>query len=174
MGRADIVVALAGVVGCFSVASSFAASQRPSEVVRWSAAGPSGTAKAGSEVRLRLTAEIEAGWHLYASTQPKGGPEPLAFKSVPGQPLELLAARIDAPLPRLERDDNFGLETQFYDETATFGVPVKLLATAPPGKQALSVDVRFQACSKRLCLRPATERVPVEITIAARGRSGKE
>ncbi len=39
------------------------------------------------------------------------------------------------------------LETQFYEEEATFGLPLVIAANAPAGKQEVKVNVSFQTCN---------------------------
>lgn len=143
------------------------AAQRPDEIVRWRAVGPSAAVRPGATLHIELSAEIEPGWHLYALSQPKGGPRPLVVAIPAGRPFTVNARDIMAPLPTVAADPNFNLDTQFYADSVTMTVPVIAGAEAR-GKVELPVDVTFQACSARLCLRPFTATLTVPVTIAGR------
>lgn len=150
-----------------------AADQAPADVVRWAANVAPAAAAPGERLRVELTAEIEPGWRVYATTQPPTGPRPLVVSLDPSRSFELRAAEIETSLPRIEPDANFNQETQFYEDHATLTVPITVKRTAARGKQQLILAVTFQACSGRLCLRPATVEIPVEVTITT-GRPSKK
>jgi DsbC/DsbD-like thiol-disulfide interchange protein len=141
--------------------------QTPSEVVRWSATAPQAPVAAGQTLRIALAAEIESGWHLYATTQPPNGPRPLVIALRSSQPFTVQARNIVAPSATVEHDPNFNAETQFYEEHVVLTVPVTVGKDVPPGKHTLTLAVTFQACSGRLCLRPFTQSVPVEVAIGS-------
>jgi len=152
-----------------------ASTQRPSDVIRWTAAGPEAPVKAGGTAPIRLAADIDPGWHLYAFNQPTGGPRSLEVTAVKGGPV-VVSAKIDAPPPKVAHDPNFNLETRYYDEPTTITVPVRIATTESPGARRVSLEIVFQACTERLCLRPYTETVTIDITVAegsgkGRGRS---
>jgi DsbC/DsbD-like thiol-disulfide interchange protein len=138
--------------------------QRPSDVVRWTAAPVAKPAAPGTTVRVQLDAAIEDTWKLYALSQPKGGPVPLAINLEKGSALTLNQKEISGPLPKVMKDDNFKLETQYYEHQASFVVPVTLPKNAS-GKVQVPLDVTFQACGANICLRPFTPRVTVEVTV---------
>ena len=111
-----------------------------------------------------MTADLGDGWHLYSVTQ---APPPIATRiTVPaGQPFAL-AGSVEGPTPRVAFDQSFGIDTEFYEDSATFVVPVKVAADAPGGKRKLRIDTYFQLCNDQLCLPPKTVSVEVELTIA--------
>ena len=139
--------------------------QRPSDIVRWSATGPAKAVAPGGVATIELTAKIEDGWKLYALTQAKGGPVPLSIVVEKGAPFTLLQKGITGPTPKLQKDDNFNLETQYYEHEAVFTLPVTTSKTAA-GKQRVPLDVTFQACGAAICLRPFTQRVEVDISVS--------
>src|SRR5215210_2310622 len=149
-----------------AVCLSLISPQRPTDVVKWSAVGPEKPVAAGGVARIALNARIESGWKLYALTQPDGGPLKLAIATAKGTPFTVAAKRIIAPLPKVHRDENFKLDTQFYEIDAAFTVPVTVPKTAAAGPQQVPLDVTFQACGESICLRPFTERVAVTITVS--------
>jgi DsbC/DsbD-like thiol-disulfide interchange protein len=136
--------------------------QRPSEIVKWSAAvqpvSPGGTLK------ISLTAKIEKGWKLYATTQPPGGPKPLAIEVASGAPFTISAGQIAAPKPKTMKDETFDLETLYYEGEATFILPLSVSSPAS-GKTRVPLEITFQACGNGICLRPFTEKVNVPVEV---------
>jgi thiol:disulfide interchange protein DsbD len=145
--------------------TAVAAVQRPADIVRWSAAAPPKAVSAGGTAKIELTAKIEDGWKLYALTQPKGGPVPLEIVLEKSAPFTIVQKQITAPLPKVEKDDTFNVDTQYYEREAVFTVPVIVPKTAA-GKQQVPLDVTFQACGASICLRPFTQRINVEIRVS--------
>jgi len=145
-----------------------AAAQEVENPITWSLAadGPARALKPGEQFTVLLTAKIVEGWHLYSPEQQAGGPIPTRITLPADQPFKL-ADTIDLPVPRTEVDPNFNLETQFYEEEATFGLPVAVAAAAPGGKQEVKVNVRFQTCNGQRCLPVKLVTLGMKIDIAA-------
>jgi DsbC/DsbD-like thiol-disulfide interchange protein len=122
--------------------------------------------KPGALLKAQLTARIEERWHLYAMEQPQeGGPRPTRVLVPAGQPFTL-DGKIDAPGPIRENDPNFGFETDYYEGSVTFEVPLRIAATAEAGRQKAVVEVRFQTCNQEICLPPKTLKLELEVEIA--------
>lgn len=164
---AATVIIVVVAVGVFFVAG---AAQERLEPIKWSIkttgkAGDSvGMLKPGARMSVELTAKIEEGWHLYAPDQPPGGPIPTRIEMPEGQPFKL-AGEIETPPPRIELDPNFNLETQFYEDEATFTLPVEIAADAPSGKQEVKVNIVFQTCNGQKCLPPKRLKLAVMVEI---------
>ena len=141
-----------------------AAVQRPADVVRWSAAAPSASVAPGGTVKIQVTAKVQAGWKLYAIEQPPDGPEPLTFDVAKDSGFSLLPKQLVAPKPKIQSDENFGLQTRYYENDVVFTVPVSLAASAAGAQVPL--EVTFQACGQNICLRPYTQKLLVPITIS--------
>lgn len=123
--------------------------------------GKSGQVKPGETFKAVLQAEIEPGWHLYATDQPEGGPIPTTIKITEGK-LYKIDGNIESPQPKVKPDPNFEvdgkpLETKFFEQSAKFTVPVA--ATGDAKAEDLSFDVRFQLCNDTFCLPPKTWRI---------------
>ena len=141
--------------------------------------GKSGAVKSGESFKALLRAEVESGWHLYATDQPAGGPVPTTIKITEGK-LYKLDGDIASPQPKVKADPNFQvdgkpLETKFFEQSARFTVPVS--ATADTQAEDLSFDVRFQLCNDTFCLPPKILRISttgseeVKRTVAAAPRA---
>ena len=164
--RRQLLVLLA--VAFVPVPSVFA--QRPTDVIKWSAKAPSPAVRAGGTLKVQLTVDIEQGWHLYALTQAADGPPPLMIGVAKGQPFSINVKDIDAPAPSVAHDPNFNTETQFYESKTVITVPLAARRDAKAGKHSVPLEVTFQACSDRMCLRPFTQALPIDVTITAAGR----
>jgi hypothetical protein len=130
-----------------------AQAQRPSEVVKWNAELTGTRANAQS---AKLSATIMDGWHVYALSQPAGGPTPLKITIPSGSPFMVEGPIAETQVVR-HFDPNFNMETDYYIKTANFTLALKELDAARG--EILPIDVRFQACNDRLCLPPYTMHV---------------
>lgn len=113
-------------------------------------------------VNVRLKANIENGWHVYAPTQQGNGPIPLSVKVEPSA-ATALASNIDGPVPEKSLDPNFGIETETYSGQPVITVPIKVSAEALKSGKPIDVKVRSQACSDKLCLPAKTTTLSVTI-----------
>ena len=87
--------------------------QWPSDVVRWSAKAATSSIAQGGTVMIAVIADIEEGWHVYALTQSKGGPVPLAIALSKSQSFDVDSRRIQSPAPTIASDPNFNLDTHY-------------------------------------------------------------
>ncbi|HEY7543767.1 MAG TPA: cytochrome c biogenesis protein CcdA [Blastocatellia bacterium] len=165
MFRKPIFISLALVAAAMVAATLSVSAQNP---IRWSIKPPAvkGPLKPGDKFSVKLTAEIDAGWHLYSLSQPAGGPIPTRITLAAGQPFKL-AGKVASPAPLVAHDPNFDIDTEFYEGTATFTLPVKVETDAKPGKAKLQVSAFFQSCNDQFCLPPKTVNLDVPIEIAA-------
>lgn len=149
--------------------SGTAVAQTPDQVVvRWTAHVDAAAAvTAGGSMEVVLEGRIDRGWHLYALTQEGAGPRPLSISLPPESPFQRDGSVI-APLPFTDWDPNFGIETQYHVEAATFYVPVIVPADVS-GRVPLDLDVTHQTCTDRYCLPPITERVTLSLLVPGTG-----
>jgi len=135
-----------------------AVSEQPDKIVTWSATLVSGHSASGKKTgTVVLTARIQPGWHLYSISQPAGGP--IATQIViPADQGFRQSGPVTGPKPDVKFDPNFGMNAETYSHSAQFQVPVEISAL----KKGM-VDVRFQACTERLCMPPRTEHVAVSL-----------
>lgn len=148
----------------FAVPAAFA--QNP---VSWTMkANAPRTLKANDKFSAQVTANIEAGWHLYSISQPPGGPIATRISVVENQPFKL-GGGIKGTAPKTKFDPNFQINTETYESSATFNVPIVVAADATAGQTQLNINVRFQACTDETCLPPKTIKLnaPVELIAAA-------
>lgn len=143
-----------------------AATLTAQEAAKWSAKPAAATVKAGGTVEVKVTADVVDGWHIYSTTPQEEGPVPteIAFAANSGFSV---SGKIRQPKPIVKYDENFGVDTEYYDKDVTFTATAKVKANAKPGKQKVIVEVTFMACNDRMCLPPKTVEVPFEITVEA-------
>jgi hypothetical protein len=141
----------------------------PPSPVAWSLAieAPADPVHAGDRLSARLTASLEDGWHLYSPDQAPGGPIPTHIAVPSGQPFTLAGA-VRVPSPRVAADPNFGVETQFFEDEATFTLPIQVAATTPAGPHQLTVTVSYQVCTRTICLPPTSVDVSAAVTTVAK------
>jgi thiol:disulfide interchange protein len=101
---------------------------------------------------FKLSAVIEGDWHLYSTEQPAGGP--VATKITVNDPFHI-DGEIQTGKPTEKFDQNFGIETKYFNEKAEFNFKLKDIAKV----ENLIVSTRFQVCNDTLCLPPKTVKV---------------
>jgi thiol:disulfide interchange protein DsbD len=135
--------------------------------VKWSAEDAAAVSTDRQTVLVKVTADIQPGWKLYAIQQPEGGPKPLAFATPGAAPFRVSKQHIIAPKSKvLEQDENFAVDTHYYETRAAFTVPVAVDRSVTAGTHEIPLEVTFQACGAELCLRPFTQKLPVKVSIA--------
>jgi hypothetical protein len=133
--------------------------------VEWVASwAGNGAVAHGSVATLELSAEVQQGWHVYALSQPPGGPIPLRV-TLDDNRVARLADIPSGTVPEEIHDPRFDLDTRFYTHAFTVRVPVYVNRQGRTGKQVISVSVRFQTCSERECQPPKTIHLSVPIDV---------
>lgn len=134
-----------------------ARAQRPSEVVKWTVQVTRATAKSASAT---VSASIQDSWHVYALSQPAGGPTPMRI-SIPAGSSFTLASPVPETKVIRHFDANFNMGTVFYLKAASFNLALK--GTGSTTEDTVPIDVRFQACNDRLCLPPYTTHLSADL-----------
>ena len=138
------------------------AGQRPTDIVRWSVSTPTAWTTAGGTLKLTVNAQIEEGWKLYALDQPAAGPSPLAFAAA--KPFAVLSKGLAAPPAKVLKDPLFDANTRYWEKQVAITVPVSVPADLA-GMHEIALEVTFQACGAEICLRPFTQKLPVQIEV---------
>ncbi len=139
--------------------------------VRWTATLLAGTAlSAGGTAVLEIHADIQAGWHVYALTQPPGGPTALQVRVDSSHDVVSAVGGISAPTPRKRHDQSFDLDTETYSGTFELRVPVQIKSDLAGGPHNLPVSIRFQSCSERECRPPRTVELTATVEVLPNAR----
>jgi thiol:disulfide interchange protein DsbD len=149
-------------LGCVALAQ-----EKPPITWRFSKPPIVGRAVPGATVKVKVTAAISDGWHLYSLKKLDGGPIPTSIAVPPEQPFTL-DGPIHAEEPMRLDDPVFGMEVEFYIESAEFTVPVKIAAGVKPGVQKLTIAPRYQTCNGKLCFPPRTVKLELPVEVNSR------
>jgi thiol:disulfide interchange protein len=146
--------------------TAVAAANSQENAVTWSASCPVGGVHQGQKFTAKVSARINPGWHIYSITQAPGGPIPTAI-TLPGKQPFTLGGFVIGPLPHSSYDPNFQSQTDTYEKTVSFKVPLMAANTVQSGTNSVAIDVRFQACNERICLPPKTVHLKAVVKIVA-------
>ncbi|MBI4445553.1 MAG: thioredoxin family protein [Acidobacteria bacterium] len=149
---------------CLSLVSTCALGQQFQDVVRYQLRADVDQVRAGEQLTARLIAHISKGWHLYSMTQPSGGPIPTTIQ-IEKNPVFVMAGPVLQPPVHTWFDQNFGIETQYFEGSVEFEIPVLVVADATMGTYMLPVSVTYMVCSDTLCLPPQTRQMKVGIEV---------
>ncbi|HQR39456.1 MAG TPA: cytochrome c biogenesis protein CcdA [Blastocatellia bacterium] len=144
-----------------AVASALAA--EPAQAT-WTASVDRQDVRRGEVVYVDLQAQVAQGWHLYSMTTPPGGPKPTVFSLQPGTGFEA-AGKALQPKPETRFDENFQVDTEQYEGTVSFRIPIRIAGDAVDGQLNLRGDVAYQVCDPKQCV-PGKFPWEVSVTVA--------
>lgn len=159
------LLAATGFVAAQPSDSPRASQDGPPTPIRWAASDVTQSVKPGQTVVVQIAAQIDEGWHLYALDPIEGGPIPTKLSAGPNPPFTLADKDIQRADPKRSHDPNFGIETAYYEDSASFGLPIVVAANAAAGEKDVEITARFQACNEQICLRPQTATMRVKIRL---------
>lgn len=127
--------------------------------------------KGNGEIELVANATIAAGWHLYDTQIPDGGPFPtsISIDEIKGA---VAVGTFHAVNSKLHKDFDkvFEMEIGYFEKNATF---VQRFKVTDKAKFVLKGDIRAQACNDRECTPPipvdfsfTSGNLPASVTIA--------
>jgi thiol:disulfide interchange protein DsbD len=161
----SVMITLAAVLLCCVATAFTSAQEQPPTPIRWAAEQPSEGVKAGQRIHVQVSAVIDEGWHLYALDAVEGGPIPTRITAGPVPAFALQEKDIIRSEPKRAHDPNFGIETAYYEESTTFGLPIAVSRDLAAGERELEITARFQACNESICLRPQAATLKVTLTV---------
>lgn len=110
---------------------------------------------------VKLTANIQSGWHLYSQTQPESAiAQPTAIKFNKNPLLSLDGKTRELGTMQKHKDEGLDVEAWQYSGKVEFVQKVKLKTNA---KTMMTGSIEYQVCTDEKCLPPKT--VPFSITI---------
>ena len=138
--------------------------------VQWALSVEPASAPPRAAVLARLTARIDAGWHLYSLSTP-AGPIPTTVRLADSP--AVARVRLYQPSPKVTFDPNFNLDTETFEKEVVFVIKVELKADAPVGPAELAAQVRYQACDAKQCLIPVRKTASAPLLVAASAVAAK-
>lgn len=161
--RSTAAALIAALLG-FTTGESLPA-QTP-DPVHWTIGARSATVASGDTVSVIITAAIDPGFHVYALTQIDDGPYPLVIRAIEDASIKTASA-VKGPKPTHFPTSSFGIPVEWYTTKAVFKVPLRIVS--PTTSTVLArVSIRYQSCSKSLCLPPNTIELSQSLTIRSR------
>lgn len=117
---------------------------------------------ANGRVQVDLSAEMEKGWHLYAThLSSDHGPIPTRITFEADEAYYLVDS-LKEPEPEMADDPNFGMVLHFHSNTVVFN---QVIARRSTTSFTVKGQVEYMACNDRMCLPPV--RVPFTIDVPA-------
>lgn len=112
------------------------------------------------EATIVITADIQAGWHLYSQFIEEGGPIPTTFK-FEGSGFTKVGSVTESPKAISAFDPNFNMQIAWHKDRVKFSQKIKL--TQP--KVTVKGVLEFMVCDDSHCLPP--EEVPFSVQVDA-------
>jgi hypothetical protein len=109
---------------------------------------------------VSLTANLDAGWHIYSQTTPEGGPAPTVVSFSKNPLVKLEGAIKEEGKMEQRHEELFGVDVKQYSGKVVFIQTVTLKAKA---KTALLGTIEFMTCNNRECLPPKTQKFSVSL-----------
>ncbi len=103
-----------------------------------------------TEFDLIFKAQIEAGWYMYGTSIPEGGPRPVSFKFNPASNFQMVDGLI-IPKPVEKFDSLEQMVLPSYKKEATFIQRIRINSDVPYN---VTGELEFCACNDRSCLPP--------------------
>ncbi|HEY3390230.1 MAG TPA: cytochrome c biogenesis protein CcdA [Prolixibacteraceae bacterium] len=104
---------------------------------------------ANGEVELIFKASIQAGWHLYSTNLPEGGPVKTTFTFTPDKVnYQVVGEIVTKTSPIKEHDKIFNMDLEFFSNEAIFVQKVKVLSNKPFD---LKGTIEYQSCNDETC-----------------------
>lgn len=141
------------VVGCVMASASFA-QQNP---VQWAT-----TCKKidGKTYEVRLTATVQAGWHIYSQHTQAGGPLATVVTFSKNPVLNFEGEATEVGDLKKEHSELFGVDVKYFNNKVEF---VQKVSAKGKAKTKLNGTVEFMVCNDKECLPP--RKVPFEVEI---------
>jgi thiol:disulfide interchange protein DsbD len=129
------------------------------------------TASPGQTVELKVTAKVDAPWHIYkySKDQPDDGPRLTSFDLFDPAGLVPQGGWTPATPPIKKKDNSFpNLEfLEFYEGEASWAISLQIPNGTAPGKKAVRVQINYMICNDGNCSQPIFWTLPdAELTVA--------
>lgn len=133
--------------------------------VQWKLLTPSLSGKAGETVEVKVRATIAKGSHLYSlKPYPKDALAPQNTEISVGEKSLLTLGHVKTPKPISHYDENFEIQTEYWENAVTFTIPVKIAGNAS-GKEQGWVSFYFMTCNDQTCMPPTAKKFTFDLDI---------
>jgi hypothetical protein len=146
------------------------AGQKPAQATLTATVEPA-EAKPGDTVSFKVTAKLDAGFHIYKYSTEKGdGPVPTSFDLFDRAGLETEGDWKASRDPEKHKDVNFPdlAAVEYYEDEVTWTIKLKVPAAAATGKKTLRCQARYMICDAKTCSVPGRWTLPdAELSITS-------
>lgn len=104
---------------------------------------------------LSITATPSAGWHLYGTTLPEGGPKPTVIDLSGSAGIIFEGNPSPSAKPTGINDPLFGMQLNWWAKPVTFTVKFKIADGRASGR--IKAKITYMACNDHNCVPPVTE-----------------
>jgi Disulphide bond corrector protein DsbC len=147
-----------------------AATLKPAQATLTATVEPA-QAKPGDVVTFKVTAKLDAEFHIYKYSKEQGeGPVPTSFDFFEPAGLKVEGDWTASREPEKHKDASFpDLDSvEYYEDEVTWSIKVKIPAGAAAGKKTLRCQARYMICDAKTCSIPGRWTLPdVELTVVA-------
>ena len=124
-----------------------------------------------SNFQLAVVLKIRNGFHINAREPSEDYLIPTDLRVEP--PAGFQAGAVAYPKGQLRSFAFSKKPLNVYQDTVILRVPLTALANAPLGEQHIPLKLRYQACSKEVCLPPVTLNVHATVNVASSGKASR-
>lgn len=109
---------------------------------------------------IHLTANLEAGWHIYSQTTPEGGPVATKIKFAANPLVLVQGAATEVGKLEKKHEAIFGVDVKRFSNKVDFVQVVKLKGKV---KTNITGSVDYMTCNDRECLPPTNQKFSIAI-----------
>jgi thiol:disulfide interchange protein DsbD len=109
---------------------------------------------------IRVTANMQKGWHIYSQNTPEGGPIPTTFSYSKNPLITLQGANKEIGKLEQRFEPLFNVDVKQFSNKVDFVQVIKLKANV---KTSVEIAVEFMTCDEKTCLPPTTKKFTVAI-----------
>lgn len=139
----------------------------PPQPAHWtiSAPAPETAVARGAQIRIKVSVDIDEGWHIYSLKKLEDGPIPTTVQLPKDQPAFRQTGPVEAPPPVSRYEETFQMQVESYEEEVEFLIPVEVANDAPAGAAVLKIEARYQSCDNKQCLPPRTVKLELPLVV---------
>ncbi len=101
------------------------------------------------EAILIFEAKIDPRWHLYSQYFPDGGPVRMSFNFRNSNDYKRVGKIIESPAPKVERDEVFEMDVQYFEGKATLSQKIQVLSEKD---FIIDGEFEYQVCFEDKCV----------------------
>lgn len=122
--------------------------------VKWTAE----QTKSGKSDAIKVTAKMDNNWHIYSMhLTEEFGPIPTTITFSESENIEYIG-KIEEGKPKREKDVNFDMIIDYFDESADFIQKIKINK-----ESTVKVSVYYMCCNDKKCLPPKEEIIEIKL-----------